>query len=488
MVQSRPAVSWRFPTLALAGLLVTLVAVGIAGIVINRGVTDIVTEAINYDVELEDNADDLRVAILEVRHFHRDLLFNDPAPQRVQAWEERYREMVAQIEELDALYRSGLDTGGLPSTAELRDLADAYYAAFRPEIDAYDPTNPIAFQQAADANLVLLGRLEVLAARLDKMGEERAAIAFMAVDEAVGTGTLVLVGLLFGLGIAGLALAGAVFAMIQQQRRLIAAQQAAAAEQAAASRAKTDFIADASHELRTPLTVLRGNAEIGLALESGCEHADGTREVLHEIVSESARMARLVDDLLFLARSDATGVPLELERMDASELLRAVAGRASVLATERGAVLRARLEASGPIVADPARVEQAILILVDNAAKYGPPGGTVELRARRLAGALIIEVADEGPGMSEADLSRIFERYYRTDAGKRSRRAAGAGLGLSIASAIVMGHGGKISGSSHEGKGTIMTIRLPGSPGADGRTSTDERPPAEIAALPGNAE
>ena len=475
MGRTSQPLSWRLPTVALAGLLVTLVVVGIAGILINRGVTDVVEEAINHDVELEDNADDLRVAILDVRHFHRDLLFNDPAPQRVQAWEDRYREMLAQIEELDALYQSGLDTGGLPSTAELRELAHAYYSDFRPEIDSYNPQDPLDFQQAADANLVLLQRLEGLAERLDKAGEERATAAFTAIDEAVGTGLLMLVGLVVGLGIAGLALAGSVLAMIGQQRRLIAAEQTAAAEQAAASRAKTDFIADASHELRTPLTVLRGNAEIGLALEWGCEHAESTREVLREIVAESVRMSRLVDDLLFLARSDATGVPLELQRIDAAELLRSVAARATVLASERGAVVRARLTANGPIVADPARLEQAILILVDNAAKFGPPGGTVELVSRRQSDDLIVEVADDGPGIPEADLAHIFDRFYRAEAGRGSRRATGAGLGLSIASTIVRGHGGEIAGSSQAGKGTVMTIRIPPSLEDDGRTGGVDR-------------
>lgn len=203
--------------------------VGIAGILINRGVTDQVQHAIRYDVKLEDNADDLRVAILDVRHYHRDLLFNDPAPQRIAAWEGRYAEMLAQIEKLDTLYRAGLRTEGLPSTSELRDLAEAYYAAFRPAIDGYDPARRVAFQQAADANLWRLDHLESHAERLDKAGEQRASAAFLAVDAAVTTGTLVLVGVVVGLGLVAMALVAAVAAMIRQQRRLIVAQEAAVA-------------------------------------------------------------------------------------------------------------------------------------------------------------------------------------------------------------------------------------------------------------------
>jgi hypothetical protein len=134
MADRRPVISWRLAALAMGGLLVALVAVGVAGIVVNRGVTGIVEQAIRYDVELEDNADDLRVAILDVRHYHRDLLFNDPAPQRVDAWDLRYQQMLAEIDELELLYQSGLRTDDLPATAVLRDLALAYYADFRPEI------------------------------------------------------------------------------------------------------------------------------------------------------------------------------------------------------------------------------------------------------------------------------------------------------------------------------------------------------------------
>jgi signal transduction histidine kinase len=487
MADPRSAQSWRLPSLALAGLLAALAVIGIAGILINRGVTEIVEQAIRFDVELEDNADDLRVAILDVRHYHRDLLFNDPAPQRVEEWEQRYREMVAQIEELDALYRSGLGTADLPSTAELRDVAEAYYAEFRPEVDAYDPDDPVRFQQAADANLWPLQRLQTFAEQLDMSGEERAANAFADVEAAVATGTLALVGVLIGLGIVGLALAASVFGIIQQQRRLIAGEQSVAEEQAAASRAKSEFIADASHELRTPLTVLRGNAEIALAIEANCEHADGTREALREIVTESVRMARLVDDLLFLARSDVTAVPLDLQPIEADALMSAVAGRAAMLARERGATLRSRLDASGTISVDAARIEQAILILVDNAAKYGPAGGTIELTTSHDGTAFLIEVRDQGPGIREPDLARVFDRYYRVEDAAPTRRAVGAGLGLSIASAIIESHRGRIFGSSPESGGTVMTIRLPlVSPEIEHEQPVAVRTTDEVAAAMGN--
>jgi signal transduction histidine kinase len=226
---------------------------------------------------------------------------------------------------------------------------------------------------------------------------------------------------------------------------------------AEASRAKTDFIADASHELRTPLTVLRGNAEVGLAMRDDCVHG----EILAEIVEESVRMSRLVDDLLFLARSDASRVPLELRETDAADLLRGLVGRAEVLARERGARLQARVDADGMLRADPPRIEQAILVLVDNAAKYGPADGTVELDARIRDDRLMVDIRDRGPGIPVDQQSRIFERFYRVDGSGRDRSSGGAGLGLSIAAAIVEGHGGRISAAARDGGGTVMSVSLP---------------------------
>jgi signal transduction histidine kinase len=265
------------------------------------------------------------------------------------------------------------------------------------------------------------------------------------------------VAVIIGLGAMGGVLAFAVLRLIQDQRRLVAIEQAAAAQMAEASRAKTDFIADASHELRTPLTVLRGNAEVGLAMRDDCVHG----EILAEIVEESVRMSRLVDDLLFLARSDASRVPLDLRETDAADLLRGLVGRAEVLARERGARLQARVDGDGMLRADPPRIEQAVLVLVDNAAKYGPTKGTVELEARIRDDRLVVEIRDRGPGIPVEQQSRIFERFYRVDGSGRDRSSGGAGLGLSIAAAIVEGHGGRISASGRDGGGTVMSVSLP---------------------------
>jgi len=457
MSESQPtAVAWRNSILAVAGILIAVAAVGVVGIVINRGVHDMVERAITFHVELEDNADDLRVAVLDVRHYHRDMLFDEPLPPLVREWEERYAALLAEIDELSQLIAAGVDPEGFPSVDGMRSLAEGYYADFRPAVTAFDPDDRLAFDIASEDGLQRLNEIEEMAAAVDRAGEERAEAAFVAIDESATTGILALLAVIAGIGVVGVLLGAVVLRMIESSRRTLAAEQAAVAQLEEAARAKTDFIADASHELRTPLTVLRGNAEVGLAMG----HESELTEVLREIVTEAERMTRLVDDLLFLARSDAASVPLELQRVDAGQLLRSLAARAEVLARQRGAQLSAQLEVSGPIQADPARVEQAVLILVDNAAKYGPPGGTVELAARMEGAELVVAVRDHGPGIAAEDLPHIFERFYRRRSGP-VRRVPGSGLGLAIASTIVEGHGGRLSAESAVGGGTRVTIRLP---------------------------
>jgi two-component system, OmpR family, sensor histidine kinase VicK len=238
---------------------------------------------------------------------------------------------------------------------------------------------------------------------------------------------------------------------------LYAEQQETAEKMAEVSRQKTDFLADVSHELRTPLTVLRGNAQVGLALGAEGEQ----KQLLDDVVEESKRMSRMVEELLFLARSDSSPPSLEPETLSTIPFVSEIAGRAEILARERGARLEAEVRAEGTVRADPNRLGQAVLVLVDNAIKYGPPGGTVTLRSDiTRSGKFRITVEDEGPGIPREDLPRIFERFYRVDKA-RSRRMGGTGLGLPIAKTIVEAHGGHVTAESRPGKGTRMSIHLP---------------------------
>ncbi len=219
------------------------------------------------------------------------------------------------------------------------------------------------------------------------------------------------------------------------------------------ARTKAEFLAEVSHELRTPLTVIRGNAEIGLELDRGCEH----EELLQEIVRESSTMSRMVEDLLFLARSESAAPPFRMEPVETNALIKGLARRARSLAAEHGATLDTALAETGLVRVDPARVEQAILALVDNAIKYGPEGQRIILRSSSPDGELRVEVEDKGPGIPETELPHVFERFYRLD----GVAEPGSGLGLSIAQTIAEAHGGRIEAESQPGEGTRMTLILP---------------------------
>jgi PAS domain S-box-containing protein len=221
-----------------------------------------------------------------------------------------------------------------------------------------------------------------------------------------------------------------------------------------ALRARTEFLAEVSHELRTPLTVIRGNAEVSLRLGRDWGHAD----LLAEIVKEAGRMSRMVEDLLFLARSDSESLPLDLETVPVARLLGGLARRAEALARKHGASLQTALSSEGSLRCDPERIEQAVLALVDNAVKYGPPGEPIALSASTRPGELLIEVADRGPGIPPEELPRIFERYYR---GEGSSQERGSGPGLCIAKTIAGAHGGSLEAESRLGEGTRMFLRLP---------------------------
>ncbi len=223
---------------------------------------------------------------------------------------------------------------------------------------------------------------------------------------------------------------------------------------AEAVQAKTNFLADVSHELRTPLTVIRGNAEIGMDLENGCAHT----EILEEIVRESTTMSRMVEELLFLGRSDSPTQPFRLEPVSTKSFLKALAGRAALLAQEQGATLEAALEGKGWLRIDPMRIEQAVLALVDNAARYSPEGEEIHLSSSAANEELRIVVEDRGRGIPKEDLPRVFDRFYRVNG---TQQQTGNGLGLSIAAAIAETHGGRIEAESSLGEGTRMSLYLP---------------------------
>lgn len=440
--------------LSLGGLLVAIALTGVAGLATNRNVHDITQRALDIDVNLEDEADDLRAAILDMRHFHRDLVFDGPnVSSTLQNLNTAYMELQEQLDDYAEINLEPIPD--IVTASEMRAMADTYWRDFQAAISLYE-TDPAGFDAASTEGLDRLNEMERAAEALDRLGERRSEASLANVDEANSQARNILLSVLGGLVLVGATLVWVTIRVIAQFRKLYDSQQAASTQLSLALQAKSDFIADASHELRTPLTVLRGNAEAGLAIDRNCAHG----EILEEIVSEAGRMTKLVEDLLFLARSDADSVPLDIESVPAEPLLLELSERARMLVRGAGASFATRLDGYGTLNVDAARIDQAVMILLDNAAKYSPPGGVVRLASSSWRDDFIIEVADQGPGIREEDIPFVFERFRRADK-VRNRQFGGTGLGLAIAKTIVEAHGGRIDVHSRVGEGTQMRIYLP---------------------------
>ncbi|HYV01147.1 MAG TPA: HAMP domain-containing sensor histidine kinase, partial [Actinomycetota bacterium] len=187
---------------------------------------------------------------------------------------------------------------------------------------------------------------------------------------------------------------------------------------------------------------------------------------MSRIEAEASRMGVLVDDLLLLARLDQ-GRPLERERVDLARIAEDAAE--SARAIDSGRPISVDVEGPASVVGDEGRLRQVLDNLLDNTRVHTPKGTPVRVKIRRADGELVLTVADEGPGLSPEVAMRVFERFYRGDP-TRSRGTGGAGLGLSIVSAIVEAHAGKVSATSSNGAGTTFEVRLPvGSPEEDPR-------------------
>lgn len=236
--------------------------------------------------------------------------------------------------------------------------------------------------------------------------------------------------------------------------RLATTFQEILAGQEDANEAQQRFTAAASHELRAPLTVVLANLEL-LKRDARMPTEDRT-QAIDEAHGEATRMARLVADLLSLARADA-GAPLRREPVELDRVVIDVMG-------ECRHRLRGQQLAVGafePVIVqgDPDRLKQLALILIDNAIAYTRQDGRVDVSLQRIKGGALIKVRDTGVGIAAEDLSHVFERFYRADPA-RSRNAGGTGLGLSIARWIVEEHGGTIELASTLGTGTTATVRL----------------------------
>jgi two-component system OmpR family sensor kinase len=213
------------------------------------------------------------------------------------------------------------------------------------------------------------------------------------------------------------------------------------------------FLADVSHELRTPLTVIKGN--VGLIRKMGADE-----ESLEGIEHEVDRLTRLVGDLLLLAQAESGQVPFDMAPVEIGEVLLEVYQQMKVLAGERQSVVLAEIDQI-MVKGDRDRLKQVLLNLVGNAIQYTPVGGTVTLGLTNDNQNARLTVSDTGPGIPNADLPHIFERFYRGEKSRHRSPHSGFGLGLSIAYWIVRNHGGEMEVQSEEGKGTTFIVCLP---------------------------
>ncbi len=229
--------------------------------------------------------------------------------------------------------------------------------------------------------------------------------------------------------------------------------QAAYRQTEQALQAQRRLVTDASHELRTPLTTIRGN--LGLLQRQPPIDEEDQRAVLADMVDETNRLIRLTNDLLVLARSDA-GRPLRSERVALQPLIDDVCRQAQLLSAERPIACENELEAAA--IGDRDAIKQVLLILLDNAFKFTPAGGTITIGTALTDHGVVLTIRDTGWGIAPEVLPHIFERFYRADS---ARTGVGAGLGLAIAKELVEAQHGHIVVESEVGKGSTFTVSLP---------------------------
>jgi len=228
-----------------------------------------------------------------------------------------------------------------------------------------------------------------------------------------------------------------------------------------ADQIRRDFVANVSHELRTPLTAVRGYVE---ALMDGVEDAEQSRKFMETIARHTLRMERLVQDLLRLARLDAGQEPVERVACSVEALVAGVETElADVIDGRNLRITRSIAADAATLMGDPAKLHHVLRNLFENAANYSPEGGTIAVGAERTANRIVITVRDEGPGIPDADLTRVFERFYRVDKARArsGRDPGGTGLGLAIVKHLVELHGGTVTASNAAPKGARFTVTLP---------------------------
>jgi len=224
---------------------------------------------------------------------------------------------------------------------------------------------------------------------------------------------------------------------------------------------RRDFVANVSHELRTPVTIIRANAET--LLDGALEDQKKSREFVEAMMRHADRLTRLVTDLLDLSRIEAGRYPIKPQRLRLKPALKRSVDLVERPAREKGLSLTLELDEALSAQGDPRAFDQVVGNLLDNAVKYTPAGGQIEVRAKAVAEGIHIEVSDDGPGIEARHRDRIFERFYRVDPG-RSRDVGGTGLGLSIVKHLVEAMDGTVGLEPREPHGSMFWFVLPAAP------------------------
>ena len=220
----------------------------------------------------------------------------------------------------------------------------------------------------------------------------------------------------------------------------------------------TQFTADASHELRTPVAVMRTRTELSLRK---ARSADEYRETIRQVHDDLEQTSDLIEQLMYLARTDCGAEILQFAPTDVAEVLREACQQGSALAEAKQIEFRAQIPRQPiGIFGDSSSLRRLFLILIDNAVKYTALNGSVDVSLREGEGFAVVEVRDTGIGIAESDLPNVFERFYRADKA-RNRESGGVGLGLSIGRWIAEAHAGIIEVESSLGVGSVFRVRLP---------------------------
>jgi signal transduction histidine kinase len=247
-----------------------------------------------------------------------------------------------------------------------------------------------------------------------------------------------------------------------EARALVQSFNAMVARLRASQKAQRELTADVSHELRTPVTSIRGFAQA--ILDGTANTPEARRQAAEVIHSEAGRMERLIRDLLDLERLEAGGGSMSMGPVDLLTVVRNTVRDLEPLASQGGVTLRATLpDVCSTIRGDPDRLTQAFTNLIENGLKFVERGGHVDVILMETADsdAVEVSVSDDGKGISQEDMPRVFDRFFQGDRSRQRRAAGGAGLGLAIAREIVQAHDGRISVRSTPGQGTTFTVCLP---------------------------